>query len=377
MQRLYQIVKYLVFDMSSRLEQAVVFLRQKGHVAASQHERVPMHHQGTDEHEPQWSSVVEQLQSVDQRLHELNRHFGTLSQFEGDVQHMSEGMGDVRQSIEALQKQISRAGREQLKANSLTESQTERLSQALDVLRDADERREKELLAMYEQKREAEQQSRLEVIQSLLPVVDGLDEAIRSGRQLLEQFEQDVQSLVQVEVEVEAVPHEEPRSTGGFFAWFREGRSRREVSSQPISPSVEDVQRVISHYRDLCMSQSNALSSWLEGLTFVVKRLMRVFAECGVSPIEAVDHTFDPQQHVAMDVVPAHDNMPEGVVAAELRRGYFVGNRILRHAEVVVAREVQQEPDGDYRDVGFEDTEPDMQNWIGSEQLQVGNRGEK
>lgn len=378
MQRLYEIVKYLVFDIRTRLEQAVGLPMHTLHSAAPPGECPPKHYAEMDEQEAMLSSVVTQLQSIDQRLHELNHRFGTLARFEGDVQQMSEGMGGFRESIESLQKHISRAGREQLKANSLTEAQTERLSQALDELHDAGERREKEMLALYEQKRSAEQQARLDVIQSLLPVVDGLDEAIRSGKQLVDQFEQDVQALAQGEVDVvEEPPHEEPRSTGGFFGWFREGRSRKEGPSQSQHPTVEDMQRVISTYRDLCMSQKNALSSWLEGLTFVVERLMRVFSERGVSPIEAVGHTFDPQRHVAMDVVPASKDMPEGVVAAEVRRGYLVGERILRHAEVIVARELQQQAHESYQGAMFGDAEQNGQNWLGSEQLQGVTRGEQ
>jgi molecular chaperone GrpE len=47
---------------------------------------------------------------------------------------------------------------------------------------------------------------------------------------------------------------------------------------------------------------------------------------------------FDPRQHVAVEVVPATDRLPPGTVAAELRRGYLVGERVLRPAEVAVTR---------------------------------------
>src|SRR5947199_211805 len=45
-------------------------------------------------------------------------------------------------ALAALEKQISRAGREQLKANSLAEAQLAQLTAALDALRAADARRD-------------------------------------------------------------------------------------------------------------------------------------------------------------------------------------------------------------------------------------------
>jgi molecular chaperone GrpE (heat shock protein) len=43
--------------------------------------------------------------------------------------------------------------------------------------------------------------------------------------------------------------------------------------------------------------------------------------------------------HIAMDVVPASAKLPPGTVATELRRGYHIGSRVLRHAEVAVSSE--------------------------------------
>jgi molecular chaperone GrpE len=80
-----------------------------------------------------------------------------------------------------------------------------------------------------------------------------------------------------------------------------------------------------------------ALDSWLVGLTFVRQRLLDVLAAEGVRPMDAEGQPFDPRLHVALEVVPAGDELPPGTVAAELRRGYLVGDRVLRHAEVAVS----------------------------------------
>jgi len=59
--------------------------------------------------------------------------------------------------------------------------------------------------------------------------------------------------------------------------------------------------------------------------------------------LDVVGQPFDPQQHVAIGVVPANEEHPAGTVVEELRRGYLVGERVLRHAEVLVAASAEQQ----------------------------------
>jgi molecular chaperone GrpE len=205
----------------------------------------------------------------------------------------------LHQALASLEKQINRAGREQLKANSLVEAQAEHFNAALEALRAADARREAEITLLRDQNRAAEAAARLEVVRAILPVIDGLDEALRSGQQLLDR---------------PAPPAVRP----GLF-----GRLRRRA---PV-PAAPD--------RGL----REGMAAWLVGLTFVRQRLLDLLAAEAVVPIEAQGQPFDPQRHVALDVVPAGATLPPGTVAAELRRGYLVGQRVLRHAEVAVAKE--------------------------------------
>jgi molecular chaperone GrpE len=50
---------------------------------------------------------------------------------------------------------------------------------------------------------------------------------------------------------------------------------------------------------------------------------------------------FDPNLHEAVMRQPTEDH-PEGVVIEELQRGYYLGERILRHALVKVAAPPEQ-----------------------------------
>ncbi|MEP7190185.1 MAG: nucleotide exchange factor GrpE, partial [Roseiflexaceae bacterium] len=85
-----------------------------------------------------------------------------------------------------------------------------------------------------------------------------------------------------------------------------------------------------------------AIDAWVTGLTFVRQRLLDLLAAADVQPIDALGQPFDPQQHVAIGVVPPSQESPAGTVVEELRRGYRAGERVLRHAEVLVAASEEQ-----------------------------------
>jgi molecular chaperone GrpE len=81
----------------------------------------------------------------------------------------------------------------------------------------------------------------------------------------------------------------------------------------------------------------DSLRAWLQGLTFVRQRLLDALAAEGVRPIPALGLPFDPVLHLAIQAVPS-TNQPAGTVVSEIRRGYTISGRVLRHAEVAVAQ---------------------------------------
>jgi molecular chaperone GrpE len=77
--------------------------------------------------------------------------------------------------------------------------------------------------------------------------------------------------------------------------------------------------------------------SYRQGLEINQRELMDVLRKRGVTPIEAVGTKFDPQVHQAV----AYEEDPEradGEVTEEFRRGYRLGDRLLRPAMVKVAK---------------------------------------
>src|SRR6516162_5300000 len=63
---------------------------------------------------------------------------------------------------------------------------------------------------------------------------------------------------------------------------------------------------------------------------------VKALREAGADPIESVGARFDPRLHEAVATVPSNDVEP-GTVVGEIRRGWRLGDQLLRPAQVAVA----------------------------------------
>lgn len=76
-----------------------------------------------------------------------------------------------------------------------------------------------------------------------------------------------------------------------------------------------------------------------EGVELVYRKFTDALARLGVEPVGAVGRPFDEALHDALMQQPAPDAAtPSGTVLAEIQPGYRMGDRVLRHAQVVVAQ---------------------------------------
>ncbi len=73
----------------------------------------------------------------------------------------------------------------------------------------------------------------------------------------------------------------------------------------------------------------------------VYKQLVESLKRVGVSPMRPEGQQFDPNLHEAVMRQPTEEH-PEGTIIEELQRGYYLGDRILRHSLVKVAAPPEQ-----------------------------------
>jgi len=76
------------------------------------------------------------------------------------------------------------------------------------------------------------------------------------------------------------------------------------------------------------------VASVVSGLKLIQSQFERFLADHGVTPIDAIGKPFDPHLHEALGQEPA-PGKPEGTVLHQRRRGFKLGDRLLRPASVV------------------------------------------
>ena len=101
---------------------------------------------------------------------------------------------------------------------------------------------------------------------------------------------------------------------------------------------VLDLLPVLDHFElGLADSAKNgAPAAVVDGFQLVCNQLRAALEKAGVQPIDAAGAAFDPHLHEAITHLPS-DQVPEGHVAAQTRRGYKMGDKLLRAAQVVVS----------------------------------------
>ena len=75
----------------------------------------------------------------------------------------------------------------------------------------------------------------------------------------------------------------------------------------------------------------------LKGVELTENELMKVFAKHGISKMDIMGKTFDPNFHQVIQEVEDKEK-PNGTIIAELQTGYMINDRILREAMVVVTK---------------------------------------
>ena len=73
-----------------------------------------------------------------------------------------------------------------------------------------------------------------------------------------------------------------------------------------------------------------------KGISLIQNTLVEVFENLGVKEIPAIDQQFDPNLHEAVMHIdnPAYE---ENIVTDVYRKGYMLGDKVIRHTMVVVA----------------------------------------
>jgi len=256
------------------------------------------------------SDVAAWSRPLDERLAELNARMEESSRQLADlttqlaqsleyVQKLNLQESKSQEQLAALGNQLRRMGREQFRSNTLTESQGQRLSKAIELLQEALARMQNDE-EVVRRIQEAASDASQRTAAAFIPVLDGLEAALSSGQSYLQrQSEPDTQ---------------------------RPGFSERLAIA--VGRKQPDLARRVD---------ATALSAWIDGLRLLRERVLATLEAEGIRPIADTGEPFDPYRHVAIGTTERTD-LPNGIVIKVQRPGYVAGDRVIRYAEVVVNR---------------------------------------
>jgi len=91
-----------------------------------------------------------------------------------------------------------------------------------------------------------------------------------------------------------------------------------------ILPVVDDFERALAATED-------------EGVSLIYNKLMKILGQKGLKAMEVKGEAFDEALHEAITRIPAADDEQKGKVVDVVEKGYFLNDKVLRYAKVVVA----------------------------------------
>ena len=136
----------------------------------------------------------------------------------------------------------------------------------------------------------------------------------------------------------------------------RTERERRETFQNQLGnlatqmlPALDNLNRAVDFGLAMPEDKRAEIQTFFEGIVLVNQQVNEVLAEMGVQPIATVGEVFDPHYHEAVAIEESEDFEPN-TISAELLRGYRIGDRVIRHSMVKVAKPTQSEENGDPTD---------------------------
>ena len=118
----------------------------------------------------------------------------------------------------------------------------------------------------------------------------------------------------------------------------RTERDRQALSEAITAGVIEDLLPLMDDLeRALQVHASEEALPYRQGVELIHRQLAELLRKRGVKPIESLGADFDPYYHQAVTYEPA-DGRREGEIIEEFRRGYMIGDRLVRPSMVKVAK---------------------------------------
>jgi molecular chaperone GrpE len=120
------------------------------------------------------------------------------------------------------------------------------------------------------------------------------------------------------------------RNTKERIEWFK--TAAQDVIAD-LLPVLDDFNRAIKQLENI---QNTA--SLKEGIILIQNKLQNILESRGLKPMKSIGTDFNPDLHDAITEIEVKDENMKGKVVDEVVKGYYLNDKIIRHAKVVVGK---------------------------------------
>ena len=116
-------------------------------------------------------------------------------------------------------------------------------------------------------------------------------------------------------------------------------RSAREADQKfndGVSHAVNQILAILDTL-DMAANAECTDENYKKGVVMTLDKAEKALKTLNITEIESMGKPFDPNFMNAVQLVPAEDGQESGTVVRVFQKGYMIGDKIIRHATVVVA----------------------------------------
>jgi molecular chaperone GrpE len=120
----------------------------------------------------------------------------------------------------------------------------------------------------------------------------------------------------------------------------RNAKERVELIQTAGRDVITDLLEVIDDYErgQKQLESSEDVQQIKEGVSLIFNKLKNKLQAKGLKPMESINKEFNPDLHEAITEIPAPSEALKGKVLDEVVRGYYLNDKLIRHAKVVVGK---------------------------------------
>jgi len=98
-----------------------------------------------------------------------------------------------------------------------------------------------------------------------------------------------------------------------------------------LLPVLDDFERALKS-----MENATDVVPIKDGVTLVQQKIKNILSQKGLKGMESIGNPFDPELHEAITNIPAPSEDLKGKVIDEMEKGYFLNDKVVRFAKVIV-----------------------------------------